>query len=112
MKVVYIEQPGNEEPWYTDFATALGDRFPHVVLDRTAPLAPQFEGARVVVDQGGHGTREMIDAGAEAGVELWQAVTTGVDHSDVGYMLERGLRVSNTPGALQLRWRWPSTCSS
>ena len=40
----------------------------------------------------------MIDAGAEAGVELWQVVTTGVDHSDVGYMLERGLRVSNTPG--------------
>ena len=68
------------------------------MLDRAAPLAPQFEGARVVVDQGGHGTREMIDAGAEAGVELWQVVTTGVDHSDVGYMLERGLRVSNTPG--------------
>ena len=41
----------------------------------------------------------MIDAGAAAGVELWQAVTTGLDHSDVGYMLERGLRVSNTPGA-------------
>ena len=98
MKVVYIGQPGNEEPWYTDFATALGDRFPHVVLDRTAPYAPQFDGARVVVDQGGHGTREMIDAGAEAGVELWQAVTTGLDHSDVGYMLEKGLRVSNTPG--------------
>jgi len=98
VKVVYIEQPDNEEPWYTDFATALADRFPHVVLDRSAPLAPQFEGARVVVDQGGHGTREMIDAGAEAGVELWQVVTTGVDHSDVGYMLERGLRVSNTPG--------------
>jgi phosphoglycerate dehydrogenase-like enzyme len=69
-----------------------------VVLDRTAPFAPQFEGARVVVDQGGHGTREMIDAGAEAGVELWQAVTTGVDHTDVAYLLEKGIRVTNTPG--------------
>ena len=98
MKVVYIDQPGNEEPWYTDFVTALGARFPHVVLDRTAPFAPQFEGARVVVDQGGHGTREMIDAGAEAGVELWQAVTTGVDHTDVAYLLEKGIRVTNTPG--------------
>ena len=98
MKVIYIEQPGNEEPWYTDFATALGDRFPHIVLDRDAPLAPQFEGVRVVVDQGGHGTRAMIDAGAEAGVELWQCVTTGLDHCDVGYMLEQGMRVNNTPG--------------
>lgn len=98
MKVVYIEQPGNEEPWYTDFATALGDRFPHVVLDRNAPLAPQFEGVRVVVDQGGHGTRAMIDAGADAGVELWQVVTTGVDHTEVAYILEKGIRLANTPG--------------
>ncbi len=98
MKIVYIPQLGNEEPWYTDFATALGDRFPHVVLDPDAPLGPQFEGARVVVDQGGHGTRAMIDAGAEAGVELWQAVTTGLDHSEVDYVLEKGIRLSNTPG--------------
>ena len=40
MKVVYIEQPDNEEPWYTDFATALGDRFPHVVLDRARRSLP------------------------------------------------------------------------
>ena len=98
MKVLYIAQPENEEPWYSDFARALGDRFPHVVLDRNAPLEPQFEGARVVVDQGGHATRPMIDAGAQAGVELWQAVTTGLDHTDVDYILSKGIRLANTPG--------------
>jgi phosphoglycerate dehydrogenase-like enzyme len=98
VKIVYITHAGNEEPWYSDFAMALGDRFPHIVLDPDAPLAPQFEGARVVVDQGGHGTRAMIDAGAEAGVELWQVVTTGVDHCEVAHILERGIRLANIPG--------------
>ena len=98
MKVLYIAQQGNEEPWYEDFARALGDRFPHVVLDRELPLAPQFEGIRVTVDQGGHATRPIIDAGAEAGVELWQAVTTGLDHTDVDYILSKGIRLANTPG--------------
>jgi phosphoglycerate dehydrogenase-like enzyme len=98
VKVVYIAHPGNEEPWYTDFNTALGDRFPHAVLDRDAPLAPQFKGVRVVVDQGGQATRPMIDAGAEAGVVLWQAVTTGLDHTDVDYILSRGIRLAHTPG--------------
>jgi phosphoglycerate dehydrogenase-like enzyme len=96
--VIYIAQPGNEEPWYTDFRMALADRFPHTVLDRDAPLAPQFEGVRVVVDQGGHATRPMIDAGADAGVVLWQAVTTGIDHTDVDYILSKGIRLAHTPG--------------
>jgi phosphoglycerate dehydrogenase-like enzyme len=98
VKVLYIAQPGNEEPWYEDFATALGDRFPHAVLDRERPLGPQFESVRVTVDQGGHATRPMIDAGAEAGVELWQAVTTGLDHTEVEYILSKGIRLANTPG--------------
>jgi phosphoglycerate dehydrogenase-like enzyme len=68
------------------------------VLDRDAPLAPQFEGVRVVVDQGGQATRPMIDAGAEAGVVLWQAVTTGLDHTDVAYIISKGIRLANTPG--------------
>jgi phosphoglycerate dehydrogenase-like enzyme len=98
MKVVYIQQRGNEEPWYSDFAAALDGQFEHVVLDHDAPYPPQLAGARVVVDQGGHATRPMIDAGADAGVELWQCVTTGLDHTEVGYMLSKGIRVSNTPG--------------
>jgi phosphoglycerate dehydrogenase-like enzyme len=98
MRVVYIKQLGNEEPWYTDFATALDGRFEHDVLDHDAAFEPQFAGVSVVVDQGGHATRPMIDAGAVGGVELWQCITTGLDHTDVAYMLERGIRVANTPG--------------
>jgi D-3-phosphoglycerate dehydrogenase len=98
VRVVYIKQLGNEEPWYSDFATALDGRFDHAVLDHDAPFEPQFAGARVVVDQGGHATHPMIDAGAAGGVELWQCVTTGLDHTRVGYVLAKGIKVANTPG--------------
>jgi phosphoglycerate dehydrogenase-like enzyme len=98
MKVVYIKQRGNEEPWYSDFAAALDGEFDHAVLDHDAPFPPQLAETAVVVDQGGHATRPMIDAGAEAGVALWQCVTTGLDHVEVDYMLSKGIRVANTPG--------------
>lgn len=98
MRVLFIPQRGNEEPWYADFVEALGDRFDLVTLDHNAPLAPQFEGVRVVVDQGGWATREMIDAGAEAGVVLWQVLGMGLDHSEVDYILAKGIRLANTPG--------------
>ena len=52
----------------------------------------------MVVDQGGHGTRAMIDAGARAGVKLWQVLGTGLDHTDVDYILARGIPLANTPG--------------
>jgi phosphoglycerate dehydrogenase-like enzyme len=51
-----------------------------------------------VVDQGGHATREMIDAGAQARVQLWQVLGTGLDHTEVDYILSRGIRLANTPG--------------
>ena len=98
MKVLYIPQRGNEEPWQSDFVEALDGRFELVMLDREAPFEPQFEGVRVVVDQGGWATKEMIDAGAEAGVVLWQVIGMGLDHSEVDHILARGIRLANTPG--------------
>jgi phosphoglycerate dehydrogenase-like enzyme len=95
--VIYIVQPGNVEPWLTDFREA-ADRIDYALLDRDAPLAAQFEGVRVVVDQGGHGTPEMIDAAAAAGVELWQALTTGLDHTEVEHILASGMTLTHTPG--------------
>jgi phosphoglycerate dehydrogenase-like enzyme len=53
---------------------------------------------KVVVDQGGHATKEQIDAGAAAGVRLWQVLGTGVDHTEVEHMQSRGIAVANTPG--------------
>jgi phosphoglycerate dehydrogenase-like enzyme len=98
LKVMFIPQLGNEEPWYGDFVAAVDGQFELALLDAAAPLAEQFAGVRAVVDQGGWGTRPMIDAGAAAGVELWQVIGTGLDHTEVDYILGKGIRLANTPG--------------
>jgi hypothetical protein len=52
-----------------------------------------------VIDQGGnHGTHELIDAARGAGVKLWQVLGTGLDHTDVAYILKKGIPLANTPG--------------
>lgn len=96
--VLYIAQRGNVEPWLTDFREAAAGHAEIAVLDPEAPLAEQFAGVVVVVDQGGHATRRQIDAGAIAGVRLWQVLGTGVDHTDVDYILTKGIVLANTPG--------------
>jgi phosphoglycerate dehydrogenase-like enzyme len=96
--VLYIVQQGNVEPWLTDFREAATGRFELALLDHDADLAAQFQGVSVVVDQGGHATREMIDTGKAAGVQLWQVIGTGLDHSEVDYILGSGIRLANTPG--------------
>ena len=98
MKILFIPQRGNEEPWQSDVVDAFDGRFELSILDHDAPLPPQFEGVRVAVDQGGWATREMIDAGADAGVVLWQVIGMGLDHSEVDHILARGIRLANTPG--------------
>lgn len=98
MRLLYIPQFGNEEPSYGEFVTALGSRFEHVLYDHGTAAGGQFDGIDVVVDHGGHGTREMIDAGAAAGVRLWQVLGTGLDHTEVDYILERRIPLANTPG--------------
>jgi phosphoglycerate dehydrogenase-like enzyme len=96
--VLYIVQKGNAEPWLSDFREAAAGRFQMALLDHERDFAAQFSGVSVVVDQGGHATREMIDAGAAAGVQLWQVVGTGLDHTEVDYILASGIRLANTPG--------------
>ena len=96
--VLYLVQGGNVDPWLTDFMEAAEGHVSVALLDLEQPLAPQFEGVPVIVDQGGHATREVIDAGAAAGIKLWQVLGTGLDHSEVEYTLARGIRMANTPG--------------
>jgi D-3-phosphoglycerate dehydrogenase / 2-oxoglutarate reductase len=98
VKVLFIGLPGKEEPWLGDVVRALDGAHELMVFDHAGPLEPQFAGVRVVVDQGGWATRRIIDAGAAAGVELWQVLGTGVDHSEVEHTLARGIRLANTPG--------------
>jgi len=96
--VLYIVQQGNVEPWLTDFQAAADGAVDYAVFDPDRPLADQLAGVKVVVDQGGHATKEQIDAGASAGVRLWQVLGTGVDHTEVEHILSRGITLANTPG--------------
>ncbi len=85
-------------PWCEHIKAAIGDRHDLKELDDDQPLAPQFAGVDVVLDQGGsRGTREMMDA-ASGYCRLWQIVGTGFDHFDLAYIKTKGIPTANTPG--------------
>lgn len=99
MKVLYLGKPPSLQSQDDYLVAALGDRYPIAFYDPARPVAEQFEGVDVVIDPGGAmGTRAMIDAALATGVRLWQVTTTGLDHVDVAYFLERGMPLANTPG--------------
>ena len=99
MKVLFLGTSNLLHPWYDDVLKVAAGRWPIPLFDRSQPVAPQFEGLDVVIDQGGnHGTHELIDAACEVGVKLWQVLGTGLDHTDVAYILKKGIPLANTPG--------------
>ena len=99
MKILFLGQPKNLEPWFGDVVTAVGEEHQVILWQADTPFGPQIDDIQVVVDQGGGmATRAMVDAGVAAGVKLWQVLGTGLDHVDVPYILERGLALANTPG--------------
>src|SRR5713226_4572149 len=53
MKVLFLGQVNNLEPWFRDVVTAVGEEHEVVLWDADAPLGPQIQDAQVVVDQGG-----------------------------------------------------------
>ncbi len=84
-------------PWCDNIKAALGDRHELKELEDDLPLAPQFAGVDVVIDQGGsRGTREMMDAATDC--RLWQIVGTGFDNFDLSYIKTKGIPTANTPG--------------
>ncbi len=98
LKILLLKQPPHlRDPWMSDLLEALGTRYELVEYDKLRPLAPQFEGVDVVVDQGGSlGTREMADLCGS--LKLWQVLGTGIDKLDLAYWREKKIRVANTPG--------------
>ncbi|MBV9171915.1 MAG: D-2-hydroxyacid dehydrogenase [Chloroflexi bacterium] len=98
MNILFVGQAGNLQPWFDDVITAVGKAHRVQLLDPARNINEQMHNVGVVVDQGGHATRDTIDAAAQAGVRLWQVLGTGLDHVDVGYILDRGLPLANTPG--------------
>lgn len=99
MRALFLGSPDLLHPWYGDFITAIGGRYPVALYDPAHPMADQFVAVEVVVDLGGNmGTTALIDAAMIAGVKLWQVIGTGLDHVDVEYLLEQGMPLANTPG--------------
>lgn len=101
IRCLYLAIPDEAllEPWFTDVRDAARDWAEVVLFDPGRSFEEQVAGVRAVIDQGGSvGTRGMIDATADAGVELYQVHGTGLDHVDVAHMLKRGLRVAHCSG--------------
>ena len=98
MKVLFLGQSNNLEPWFGDVIKAVGEAHQVILWQPGAP-GPRLDDVEVVIEQGGGVVgRETIAAAAAAGVRLWQVLGTGLDHVDVQYILDRGLPLANTPG--------------
>lgn len=70
-------------------------------LDLKGDLVKQFRGVEMVIDLGGHGTREMVDAAVDC--RFWQVIGTGLDHCDVEQIMSKGIPLGNTPGFASAR---------
>jgi D-3-phosphoglycerate dehydrogenase / 2-oxoglutarate reductase len=99
MRILFLGEDHNLNPWHDDFVEAVVGRWPIARHDPARPPEEQLRGVGVVVEIGGSlGTRHLIDAAVAAEVRLWQILGTGLDHVDVAYFTERGLPLANTPG--------------
>lgn len=97
MNILFIGFRDLVHPCYDDVLEAVAGKHPVILFDPKGSIPEQFGKADVVVDQGGWGSHEMVDA-AKA-VKLWQIIGTGLDHLDVKYILDNKIPLANTPGA-------------
>ena len=89
----------------SEYSTAcrdgLHERLDVIDIDLHGDLPAQLKGCEMVVDVGGGGFKELIDAAAD--VKFWQVIGTGVDHCDVPYLHEKKIPIANTPGFASAR---------
>jgi phosphoglycerate dehydrogenase-like enzyme len=98
MKVLYMAKPGDMDPWYQDFAAALGDKFEVVKWAPGRPFASQAQGALAVADEGVPLGPDTLVQAREAGVKLWQLILEGYDQLDLDLFRANGIPAANTPG--------------
>ena len=98
MKILYLARPGDVNPPYQDFVTALGDEFEVVRWAPGQPFAAQVQDALAVADEGAPLEPGMVPQAREAGVKLWQLILEGYDHLDLGLFRANGIPLANTPG--------------
>ena len=97
-KVLLVSLHDRHTFWDDGIVEAFGDEHDLRFHDQSKPAAEQFEGVDVVLDIGGWGSNELIDAAAEAKVTLWQVIGTGVDHLDLAYLKSKGIKAANCRG--------------
>ena len=90
--------PSPLEPSFGEFKMAMGD-LPVHIFDPAMDIGPRVKNVATVVDLGGWGHPEHVDAGINAGVALWQVFGYGLEHLDVNRLLTHGVRVAHTPGS-------------
>lgn len=87
------------EPIYSEILAALAEQgIESDFFDASAPLEAQFVGKKVVIDIGGWGRPEHIEAGRAAGVQLWQVVGYGLDHLALDEVMTSGIPLARIPG--------------
>ena len=87
------------EPMYSEILSAFVEsRIDSDFFDSNEHLASQFAGKKVVIDIGGWGRPEHIEAGRAAGVQLWQVVGYGLDHLALSEVMASGIPLSRIPG--------------
>ncbi len=100
LNVLFLPHPVAElaTPWSNDVIEAISSRHQLQIFDCDQAAAPQFEGIEVIVDLGGNISPDLLALAAESGVKFLQAQTTGLDHINVGSILDSGLLLAHTPG--------------
>lgn len=87
------------EPIYSEILAALAEQgIESDFFDASAPIEAQFVGKKVVIDIGGWGRPEHIEAGRAAGVQLWQVVGYGLDHLALDEVMASGIPLARIPG--------------
>lgn len=95
INVVFYARKEEPPQWGQGIMDEFTDKHNLHVYDLNGTV-DQFKDAEVVIDCGGWGKREMIDAAKKA--KLWQILGTGLDHTDVAYIKSKGIKVANCPG--------------
>lgn len=87
------------EPMYSEILSALKERgIESDFLQTDQSLQSQFAGKKVVIDIGGWGRPEHIEAGRTSGVQLWQVVGYGLDHLALDEVMASGIPLARIPG--------------
>lgn len=96
LKVILYNAPQNPYEYTEIIVEVFREKHDLLVYDEDRPVAEQFVGRELVLDVGGWGTREMIDAATDA--KLWQILGRGTDHTDVDYIKSKGIIACNVSG--------------